>query len=457
MTLARQTLDRPSRRLSPLTPLVRGFYVVVAFAATSWDDVLRGDVGPLGWILLAVLLGGAALGLASWLRTRYWIEGDELRVDTGLVSRHSRRIRVDRLQGVDIVQPLVARLFAVAELRVDAAGGGPGEGSLAYLPLGEARALRELLLARRDAAREDAGQAPRPAPVPDRVVAALDPGMLVVSLLLSPGTVLAVAGTVTLVLLLGVVGSVGGVAGAVPVVLGLVIARLRRLSAFYGFTVAETGSGLQVRRGLLERSTQTIALPRVQGLVLTEPAMWRPLGWARLDVAVAGHDRVDDDRPAPSTVLPVATRATATWLAARLLAAASGEAAEVRPELVRSTPPPPRARWAAPVRSDFMGAGFDARLVVTREGVLTRRTHVVPLARIQSLRLHQGPWQRWLGLADVLVDSPPGPVRARARHRDGAEARRWLAALSERAHAARGASAPDARRRGATGSLPRRE
>ena len=49
---------------------------------------------------------------------------------------------------------------------------------------------------------------------------------------------------------------------------------------------------------------------------------------------------------------------------------------------------------------------------------MTRRTHVVPHARVQSLQLHQGPWQRRLGLADLQVDSPPGPVRVRARHRD---------------------------------------
>ena len=64
--------------------------------------------------------------------------------------------------------------------------------------------------------------------------------------------------------------------------------------------------------------------------------------------------------------------------------------------------------------------------MVSREGMLTRRTHVVPHARVQSLRLHQGPWQRRLGLADLLVDSPPGPVSVRARHRDAGEARRLL-------------------------------
>ena len=96
MTL-QQPAERPFKRLSPLTPLVRSFILVVAGVASFWDDILRGELGPLAWIVLAMLVAGAVYGTASWLRTKYWIEADELRVDTGIVSRQSRRIRVDRL------------------------------------------------------------------------------------------------------------------------------------------------------------------------------------------------------------------------------------------------------------------------------------------------------------------------------------------------------------------------
>ncbi len=144
---------RRYRRLSPLTPLVRSFILVVVVLGSTWDDLLRGDVGPIGYVLLAMLVAGGVFGAASWLRTKYWIESDELRVDTGIVSRQSRRIRVDRLQGIDIVQPFVARLFGLAELRMDVAGGGSREGTLAYLKLRDAEDLRELLLSRRDAVR----------------------------------------------------------------------------------------------------------------------------------------------------------------------------------------------------------------------------------------------------------------------------------------------------------------
>lgn len=434
--------EAPFRRLSPLTPLVRSFILAVAVLASTWDDVLRGDIGFVGWGLLALLVAGAIYGAASWLRTKYWIEADELRVDTGVISRQSRRIRVDRLQGVDIAQPFVARLFGLAELKMDVAGGGASEGSLAFLRLKEAQDLRATLLARRDAVRSlgsdphvhpaaEADTLPRPGvdepPLPERVVARLDLGRLLVSLLLSPETVLFVLAAMALSIAFVVFGHVGGLATVVPVVGGFALTQFRKLSAYYRFTVSISPStqspALQVRRGLFELNAQTVTLARVQGVLVTEPFMWRGRGWARLDVAVAGSGHADSDgKPSTSTVMPVAKRAEVLALARTLLA----ESGSPDPDAVKLSAPPRRSRWVAPVRRRFLLGGFGEDLAVSREGVLTRRTHIVPHARVQSLQVRQGPMQRWLGLADLQVDSPPGPVKVRVRHRDADEARRLL-------------------------------
>jgi putative membrane protein len=427
--------DRPYRRLSPLTPLVRGFLVVVVVLGSTWDDLLRGDVGPIGWVLLATVVAGAAFGTASWLRTKYWIEGDELRVDTGVLARQSRRIRVDRLQGIDIVQPFVARLFGLAELKMDVAGGGAREGSLAFLPLAEAHRLRDTLLERRDAVRD--GE-PRTGPAPasaESEVARLDLATLMLSLLLSPETVAFVVAAVALGLTFGLLGELGGLAGVLPVVIGFAWTQFRRLSAYYRFTVltihapgaagapAPAPTGVQVRRGLFERDTATITLSRVQGVVVTEPWMWRPFGWARLDVAVAGYGREErNGGPTASTVMPVAPLPAVRELARVLLT----DADSPDPLEVVLEPPPARSRWVAPLRWRYLGLGLGERLLVGRVGLLTRRTHAVPYARVQSLHLLQGPWQRRLALADLQVDSPQGPVKLRGRHRDAGQARELL-------------------------------
>jgi putative membrane protein len=428
--------DRPFRRLSPLTPLVRGGIFLVAVVATTWDDLLRGDLGPIGLILLVVLVGGGVIGWASWLRTKYWVEADELRVDTGVIYQQSRRIRIDRLQGIDIVQPFVARLFGLAELKMDVAG-GDREGSLAFLPLAEAHELRELLLARRDAVRRSAAPAGKAEPEtevpgpeqwapPDHDIAVLDLRTLLLSLLLSWEMF-------ALVLAAGLLGGLSLLGGplvltsSAPVVLGFGLVLLRRLSAFYDFTVSQTRVGLQVRRGMLERSTQTIALARVQGVVVSEPLLWRRLGWARLDVSVAGYGDAEssDGRPAASTVMPVASRALVLELAQHLLRGEDRDVV-VDPDALAMTGPPRAARWIDPLSRRWTAAGVGSDVIASREGWMVRRTHVVRHARVQSLHLRQGPLQRRLGLADVQVDSPPGAVRVRARHRAAAEARALL-------------------------------
>lgn len=432
---------KPYRRLSPLTPLVRSFILVVAVVSTSWRDLLRGELGPFGWLLLVILVAGLVYGAASWLRTKYWIEADELRVDTGVVSRQSRRIRIDRLQGIDIVQPFVARLFGLAELKMDVAGGSAREGSLAFLSLREAQEVRELLLARREvvrAAKDDPSASTGEQavltdvpPAADRVLARVDLGMLLASILLSPETVLLVLLAAAFAALFLVTGSWAGVSAMLPVLGGIVLVQFRKVAGSYRFQVSQTSTGLQVRRGLFELSTQTIALARVQGVVVSEPLFWRSLGWARLDVSVAGYASGDDNNgPSASTVLPVGPRGLVLQLARHTL-----EGKDV--EHINVSPPPKKARWVSPIGRHFMIAGIADDVVVSREGWLTRRTHVVPHARVQSLRLRQGPWQRRLGLADLHVDSPPGPVKVRARHRFAAEARTLLEREDHAADAAR--------------------
>lgn len=415
--------DRAPQRLSPLTPLVRSFIVLVAAGMTVVRDVTRGDIGPTATIFALLFVGGAVYGTASWMRTKFWIEADELRVDTGVISRQSRRIRIDRLQGIDIVQPFVARLFGLAELRMDVAGGSSREGSLAYLPLVEARRLKDLLLTRRDQISSGVAEgaeeaAVAPAPQPERLLARVDLGTLIYSILLS-------GEAVTLVLVSGGLGAAFvasgqwlGISAMLPVLFGFGIALFRRFSVNYKFTVSDTPAGTQVRRGLFELSSQTIALVRVQGVVVSEPLLWRRLGWARLDVSIAGYGVVGDgEGPAPSTVLPVGDRALVHELARHMLSGLDPEGVELRPV-------PRRARWLSPVGYRFLRVGTSERLVVSQQGWFVRRTHVAPQARIQSVRVTQGPLQRRLGLADVHTDSPPGPVEVRARHRDAVEARR---------------------------------
>jgi putative membrane protein len=437
--------DRPDapRRLSPLTPVVRAPIVLLAVVGGSWQQLFTQErPGIIALVLLGLLLVGGGYGVASWVRTKYWIGGDELRIDTGVVSRQSRRIRIDRLQGVDIHQPLVARFFGLAELRLDVAG-GDREGSLAFLPHREALALRAALLERRDVLRDVAPPAfPPAAPAPrfggsadqaqeERLLGRLDPGLLVASLALSTEVLWVFGAAAGLVVSYVMLGSFAAAGGIVPAVLALAFAVGRKFTGYYGFRLSESVEGLHVRRGLTALSSQTVAPARIQGVAVLQPVLWRPFGWARLDVSVAGYRTGEgDSAEASSTLMPVAPMSEVVALAAHVL---RGRAVEQ----VGLTAPPRRARWIAPLTAWNLAAGADDQLAVSRRGFWVRRTDAVPHARAQSVRLTQGPVQRLLGVADVHVDSPPGPVTVRARHVDQAAARPFMDELLVAGRAAR--------------------
>ena len=61
-----------------------------------------------------------------------------------------------------------------------------------------------------------------------------------------------------------------------------------RLSGEYGFVAAEGPEGVRIRRGLFQTVSETIPYGRIQALRQVEPWLWRPFGWCRLEVDIAG-------------------------------------------------------------------------------------------------------------------------------------------------------------------------
>ena len=431
------------RRLHPLTPVAQaGRVAPPAFFGLA--IVLAGDLpgGPLVrffiLVVLALLIVGivAAVAYVGWTRTTFWFDDDgDLRVASGLIRRQERRLQLSRLQAVDVVQPLIARLVGLAELKPEAAGGESGTVSLAFLGEADAHALRNELLAR--AAGVRTGEQTAAPEAPERVLLRVPPRDLALSLLLSESLIIGVliGGAVIVVTLL----TQGG-AGLVGLLLAVGIPGVSTVNGFlanYDFTVAESPDGLRLRRGLLSTRAQTVPPGRVQAIEISQPLLWRQHGWVRLRVNVASYGTGNDDADGGSTVLlPVAPVAVANALLARVLPG-------VEVEQVRLSPAPVAARRRAWIQYPRLAAGHDDKVFVARSGRLVRRISVIPHVRTQSVRVTQGPWERWLGLASVHVDSTPGPVTVTAAHRSFEEASEMATAQAARAHAARLAAPPD--------------
>ena len=426
-------------RLHPLSPVLRGWRVLAVFAAFAAQNSARGG----GLLELAVTAAAGipvavVYGYLSWRFTRFYLDGDNLRIDSGVLFRNQKQVPLARVQAVEILRPLLGRVQGLAELRLDVAGGGK-DARLSYLAESEAHRLRAELLARAagiDAATPEA---------PEHVLVEVPPQRLVVALLLSIPVILGVL-WLTVSLVAAVWTRELGVLGLnLPVLFGFAGYVYSELVGRYGFTVAQSPDGLRLRSGLLDTRAQTVPPGRVQAVQVVEPWLWRRRGWARLRVNVAGYAG-GEDQSSSSILLPVGSRAEVHRVLDLVLPPVEGAAPGpegARGDGVLLQPVPRRARWLAPIAAPRLGVGADARLLAIRDGRLRRELTLVPHERMQSVRLTQGPLQRHLGLATVHVDLPPGSFAAQARHRDQMQARRLVEDQAGRARAARRIARPE--------------
>jgi putative membrane protein len=413
------------RRLSPMTMVARaaGSVLVVAFALPAAlnraQNPTRGGGDPvtLG-VVVALAVVGAVAGVVSWLVTRWRIPGSDLQIETGLLRRQSFRIPLSRIQAVDVVAPLVPRILGLAEVRIVSAGRGAERTRLAYLRSEEAALVRSQLLALAHGL-----DAATPEP-PAQPLLEVPNGRLLGSLLLRGGAVVpGVAALLAVVLPTGMSPGAAtglGVGGTIVAVLALLGGAVQMVNAEFSFRIGLAADGIRLDRGLLVSRHETIPFGRIQAVRLVEPLLWRPLGWSRLEVDVARqHVPRTADREAGAVgraLLPVAPYPQVAWLLAAVL-----------PGAVPLPPPgaavPRRARLKAPLSAHFLAAWHDGWYVYARGGRLTARTVIVPLAKVQSVRLSSGPLQRALRLATVHVDSAGHRWTAQAHCRDEAEAR----------------------------------
>lgn len=406
-------------------------------AALSWQTL--GSVGFTDFALIVLGLAVAVVVFSAigWWNTGYHVVGRELRITEGLLWRRNRAIPLDRLQAVELRRPLLAQLTGLAELRLEVVGGGKTEAPLAYLTVQNASALRERLLAlsgRTEAIVFSPGEPGAPAapaePPPLYQVRNRD---LLVSQLLTPQAFLLPLGIAWVLTQFAMEKSWTfiGIGGTVTAMAGVLLQPIRKVLRDWDFRLTR-GERLILHYGLTETRSQVVPPHRVQAVRITWPFLWRAKRWLHLSLDVAGlsgPEPGDDNRS--DRLMPVGDQA-----AARALVEAALPGVDLL--TLATSPPPPRAWWLHPFGLRFHGAGLAADVFVSRFGRITREMTLVPYARLQSVRVVQGPLQRRLGLATVYADTAGGRA-GEARDRDLAEAYAIADQLSVRARHARAA------------------
>ncbi|MDR3107420.1 MAG: PH domain-containing protein [Bifidobacteriaceae bacterium] len=444
------------RRLHPATPFLRSWGALVALVAVGLYNLhnrlgdLMAAARALGWHrvglgTLVLLTLAFAYAWVWWRRAYFQIGEVKLEVVTGVLFRRRRTVRLDRIEAVDTVRPLIPRLSGLVKLKIETAGGSGSAVELAYLKMSDAAHWRQVVLTRAAAAKqvkqtesathpaapkstetqfgEFLGDCDADAPelfaVPTkRVIASLAVSAWVLL------TVLLAAGAVTALVL----RKTGVAAAMAPGILTFGSITWKRLISDFGFSAKQTERGLTLSHGLTTRVSQTITPGRILAVQAYQGPIWRRFGWWRAKMNVAGYGSKDSE--AQSVLVPVGDLETirrAIWAVAPALAQMDRWEL-ITAAMTRSGPTagftgaPRRARLLDPLAWKRTAFAVTPEALILRKGALLRSATLVAHGRLQGLEMTQGPWSRRRDLAAATFHTPDGPVTAHINHLAATEA-----------------------------------
>ena len=312
----------PPERLHPLFLLtglggslrgIAGGYVAIGYLAVSgrWGTALIGAAALVIFLAVGVFL--------YWRRFEYRVGANEIRIDSGILSRTHRSIPFDRIQDVDITQGPIARLLGLARVKFETgASAGEEEGVLQAIRLERAEELRTLARARRGRAVSadltvETGEIVEAPPVYAMDLKRLFlAGTFNFSLALFAGlfglmqtagevvgfnpfsrsfwlSLLSAGDPIREFILANRVAT--GIAGAVVlVVIGVATGVVRTALTDYGFRLDRTGVGLRRRRGLFTKTDVTLPVSRAQAAVIASGPVRDRLNWRELRVQSLAKD-----------------------------------------------------------------------------------------------------------------------------------------------------------------------
>ena len=380
-------------RVSLVTPVLEGWKIVTGVLAfvtvQNLDELVRayrfisehgftlgGGIGYYLLGLIAFIALWVGLGLLSWWRRAYAVDADGVYLRSGILSRKLRTARLPRIQSVDVVHPLLGRIFGLGQLTVEVAGGRDSRVVIGFLTTRELQTLRDRILdlaagqidlpgpavaggavgasavGRDTGGIDDAASAVRPEDLAPEGAAgsqtapeqravpmqashfqeyplySVDGATLLGSLLRSSSVYvlgLTVIGTLAVGILIIVDSMTGGealtiISSYITIVIGTATIVWSQFNSAWNFQAAATPSGIRMRYGLTSDTSRTLPPGRVHGVGIAQPILWRRKDWWKVDVTVAGReDRSQDgqNRQFGNLLLPVGSRDTALralWL-----------------------------------------------------------------------------------------------------------------------------------------------
>lgn len=269
---------------------------------------------------------GAVMSYVRWRRLTYTIGEQDIRVESGILSRSARSVPYERIQDVSLEQKVIPRLLGLVAVKFETGAGGADDLSLSYLSEAEGERLRELVRERRDdvegaartAATDGAGAETARAGEGEALFTMGPRRLFIFGLFEFSLAVFAVlAGVLQYLdsflgfefwevefwrdlaqeqggwlLELSAYGqAVGAIAGLVFVfVIGSVTGLARTFNREWGFLLERTARGFRRRRGLFTRTDVVMPIHRVQGVTIGTRFVRYRFGWHSLRFVSLAQD-----------------------------------------------------------------------------------------------------------------------------------------------------------------------
>lgn len=414
-------------------------------------------------VIMGVLLASLFFRWLAWMRFRFYVGEQDIRVEKGILNRTARSIPYERIQDVSIEQKPLARMMALGEVKFETGGGDGDDATLSYVTLDEANRLRALIRARKAgiaAAEPDAIVAGEPDAPPiffmdgkrvftfglysfSLVIFAVLGGLaqqfdfllpfdfwdfkhwigLAEERGMSVNTINGVGLFAQLMLAVGALGSL--------IFIGFATGVVRTFLREHGFRLDHNAKGFRRRRGLLTLTDVVMPGHRVQAAILQTGPIRKQRGWHSLKFVSLAQDSKEESNyvaapfatldevwriaqaaniAAPDAETPLSKGALRYWfwpLVMLLAPIGIGMAALVI--FADAT----WARAALLLLLIVIAAclswldwrkyhyGLDAEQLYLQRGWWRQQLTIAPQVKVQSIEIAQGPLARHMGLASI--------------------------------------------------------
>jgi len=109
------------------------------------------------YIVMAVSLLSAALSIAAYYKFQYYIQGNEIIINKGILKKINLNVPFDRIQAINTNQSLIHRIFNVASIEIDTAGSKNSEIKIDAINFETAEALKTYILSEKEKITKEVG------------------------------------------------------------------------------------------------------------------------------------------------------------------------------------------------------------------------------------------------------------------------------------------------------------